>query len=358
MIQDPVQDLLERTGVVLSLDIGSGTMDAVLALPGQQAENWPKFVLPAPALRVTDIIREQTRLRHSVWLYGSIMGGGFADAVREQCAMGLKPTASLDAAASLHDDMTQVRGMGVTVTEYCPAGYIPVPLADYDKYFWYELLKLASLPIPDLVTAAVQDHGCHADVGNREGRFRLWRELLAASQGVPLEWIFTQAPRHYTRLHALQTATDGPVADTGTAALLGALAIPEVRQRSARQGITVVNVGNSHTIAFLVYREHVHGIYEQHTDLLDTEGLIADLKDFRFGWLPDELVRERGGHGCVFLSPLPPEAEGFMPTFAFGPKRKLLQGYAQFVAPHGDMMLAGCHGLLWGLALSTDKNHM
>ena len=30
---------------------------------------------------------------------------------------------------------------------------------------------------------------------------------------------------------------------------------------------------------------------------------------------------------------------------------EMLLGHAQFIAPHGDMMIAGCHGLLHGLAL-------
>ncbi|MFR0875987.1 MAG: hypothetical protein ACLSHC_16440 [Bilophila wadsworthia] len=47
------------------------------------------------------------------------------------------------------------------------------------------------------------------------------------------------------------------------------------------------------------------------TPMLDTDALLFDLKEFGFGWLPDEQVRAKGGHGCAFLAPLPPEAEGF-----------------------------------------------
>ena len=79
--------------------------------------------------------------------------------------------------------------------------------------------------------------------------------------------------------------------------------------------------------------------------MLDTDALLFDLKEFGFGWLPDEQVRAKGGHGCAFLAPLPPEAEGFAPTFAVGPRREMLLGHAQFIAPHGDMMIAGCHGM-------------
>ncbi|MEG2005708.1 MAG: DUF1786 family protein, partial [Bilophila sp.] len=87
------------------------------------------------------------------------------------------------------------------------------------------------------------------------------------------------------------------------------------------------------------------------TGMLDTDALLFDLKEFRFGWLPDEQVRAKGGHGCTFLAPLPPETEGFGPTFILGPRREMLRGNGQYIAPYGDMMLAGCHGLLRGLAM-------
>lgn len=103
--------------------------------------------------------------------------------------------------------------------------------------------------------------------------------------------------------------------------------------------------------AFLVYQGKILGIYEHHTSLLNTDSLCFDLKEFRFGWLPDEQVRANGGHGCTFLAPLPAEAEGFAPTFIVGPRREMLRGQGQFIAPYGDMMFSGCHGLLHGLGL-------
>ena len=55
---DAVARLLAAAGPILSLDIGSGTQDVLLALPGERAENWPRFVLPSPALGIADRIRE------------------------------------------------------------------------------------------------------------------------------------------------------------------------------------------------------------------------------------------------------------------------------------------------------------
>lgn len=68
-------------------------------------------------------------------------------------------------------------------------------------------------------------------------------------------------------------------------------------------------MGNSHVAAFLVFKGRILGVYEHHTGMLDTDALLFDLKEFGFGWLPDEQVRAKGGHGCAFLAPLPPEAE-------------------------------------------------
>ena len=248
------------------------------------------------------------------------------------------------------DNPERVKAQGVSITPSCPKGYAAVPLADYEPGFWDGLLSAAGLPKPSLVVAAAQDHGHHPE-GNRVGRFNLWRALLTETQGDPARWLYDTSPTPCTRLNALQQCTGGPVADTATAAVLGALAAPEVAKRSQRQGVTVVNVGNSHVAAFLVFKGRILGVYEHHTGMLDTDALLFDLKEFGFGWLPDEQVRAKGGHGCAFLAPLPPEAEGFAPTFAVGPRREMLLGHAQFIAPHGDMMIAGCHGLLHGLAL-------
>ena len=72
----PIQEFLRRSGPVLCVDIGSGTQDALLARPGLEPHNWPRFVLPSPARMVAQRIRELTLLKRHVWLYGGDMGGG------------------------------------------------------------------------------------------------------------------------------------------------------------------------------------------------------------------------------------------------------------------------------------------
>ena len=90
------------------------------------------------------------------------------------------------------------------------------------------------------------------------------------------------------------------MADTATAAVLGALAAPEVAKRSQRQGVTVVNVGNSHVAAFLVFKGRILGVYEHHTGMLDTDALLFDLKEFGFGWLPTNKCAPKAGTAARF----------------------------------------------------------
>ncbi len=348
-IDAQVMAYVRQAGPVLCVDIGSGTQDAVLALSDEQPENWPRFVLPSPAQSVARrIAKVQDK---GIWLHGTNMGGGFAEAVLCHIKKGFLVAATSVASAALHDSIDKVKAMGVEIAESCPQGFVPIELCDYDAHFWERFLQLADLPLPQTVLAAVQDHGYHGSAyGNREGRFMMWRELLHNPH--PETWLFAKPQEQLTRLSALARATGGLVADTGTAAVLGALATPEVQERSFRQGVTIVNVGNSHVVAFLVFRGKVWGVYEHHTGMHDSASLVHDLQEFRLGWLPDEVVRAKGGHGTVFTGTLPEEAEGFMPTFVVGPQRECLRGHGQFIAPYGDMMFTGCHGLVYGAALT------
>ena len=59
-MDDVFQRFLRKSGPVLCLDIGSGTQDALLARAGAAVENWPRFVLPTPALGVAQRITAPT----------------------------------------------------------------------------------------------------------------------------------------------------------------------------------------------------------------------------------------------------------------------------------------------------------
>ena len=133
-MDESVHKFLRSTGPVLCVDIGSGTQDALLARPGLECENWPRFVLPSPARMVAQRIRELTLLRRDLWLYGGNMGGGFGQAVKEHLGAGFKvwctPAASrgirastsplqvdwlyLASSAAMEDATRQKRSRGVS----------------------------------------------------------------------------------------------------------------------------------------------------------------------------------------------------------------------------------------------------
>lgn len=341
---------------VLCLDIGSGTQDVLLHIPGEQPENCPKFVLPSPARVIAGRLAELTAARRAVWLYGDNMGGGFFRTATAHLEQGLPLAAHPEAAFSLGDNPDRVREMGVDLTNVCPPGHVPLHLADFDPGFWRTFLAAAGLDYPDLILAAAQDHGYHPDSSNRVGRFQLWRDFLLQAHGRPEALIFTEPPAQLTRLRTLKSRIGaGLVADTGAAAVLGALHEGEVREHQRTEGICVVNIGNSHILGFLLYQDQILGVYEQHANR-SREDVLADLDLFRHGLLTHQQVMEQNGHGCLTLD-LPPAAGGFTPTYVLGPRRNLLQNTgAVFLAPGGDMMLAGCFGLLQGWEFSASQS--
>jgi uncharacterized protein (DUF1786 family) len=353
--EEEARNFVEGPRSVLCLDIGSGTQDVLLHIPGEQPENCPKFVLPSPARVIAERLAALTAARRAVWLYGDNMGGGFFRSAKAHLDLGLPLAAHPEAAFSLGDNPERVRALGVDLTETCPPGHVPLHLADFNPGFWRTFLSAAGLEYPDLILAAAQDHGYHPDSSNRIGRFHLWRDFLLQAHGRPEALVFADPPLQLTRLRTLKARIGaGLVADTGAAAVLGALFEPEVRERQSREGVCVVNVGNSHVLGFLLFQDQILGVYEQHSNR-SRDDVLADLALFRQGLLTHQQVMDQYGHGCLTLD-LPPQAGTFTPTYVLGPRRTLLQDTgAVFLAPGGDMMLAGCFGLLQGWEFASAK---
>jgi uncharacterized protein (DUF1786 family) len=203
----------------------------------------------------------------------------------------------------------------------------------------------------DAVAVAVQDHGFSPGGSNRVFRFALWERAVTARRRIA-DLFYRQAdiPGELTRLRAAaglaaELAGGAPVvaADTGPAALYGAL--PE----DAGDAV-LVNVGNGHVICVVARAGRLAGVFEHHTGRLDGPGLERRLRAFLRGGLTVEAVREDGGHGAV----LAPAAAGDgalhgLPLIVTGPRRGLLEASSlplEFAAPHGDMMLTGCFGLV------------
>ena len=151
-------------------------------------------------------------------------------------------------------------------------------------------------------------------------------------------------PAYLTRMSAVQeTWPQALVMDTGAAAILGALEHEGLNRRTPAQWL-VVNIGNEHTLAAWLVEGALKGIYEHHTFFLDAEKLLSHLEAFVFDRISNQQVFEDKGHGCLNLAP----AQAFPATLLVtGPRRAMLAGTrAVMAAPHGNMMLSGCFGLL------------
>jgi len=139
------------------------------------------------------------------------------------------------------------------------------------------------------------------------------------------------------------------VMDTAPAAVLGATFDPRV---SARERVLIVNVGNFHTLAFRLGPSGIEGVFEHHTGLLDRPKLEAMLRALADSTLEHDEVFGTHGHGALVYEtqPLPLLENGDeFGVVVTGPRRNLMRGsplQPYFAVPFGDMMIAGCFGLL------------
>lgn len=334
------------TEKILAIDIGGGTQDILLYDPAKTIENCYKLVLPSPTVVIAQQIRQVTQQQRPLYLAGRLMGGGPAvKAVREHLEQGLAVYANADAARTLNDDLDKVSSMGIRIEEIAPVHAVTVEMGDLQLRQLDQALAPFGVDLPSKVAVAAQDHGESLAMSNRKFRFELWRDFLEKG-GTLQDLVFTQAPRHFTRLQSIQQAAPECILmDTGSAAVWGALCDPQVAQHRQR-GLMVVNIGNQHTLAFLIKGDRIWGVFEHHTKKLAPQEIVDYAQRFLRGQVTNEEVFNSTGHGCWTH----PEAPLFpQDTFIAitGPNRNLVQevGWYQ-AAPYGDMMLTGCFGLI------------
>ncbi len=351
---------------ILAVDVGTGTADILFTRPGQPLENAVKLVVPSRTQVVAAQIAAATGRGQTVVFTGPTMGGGAdGSAMKAHLAAGHAFVATEAAAWSFADDLDRVRALGTRVVGESAAaellGRLPagagahVRSGDLDAAALRAALELLGVePRFDAAAVAVQDHGFSPHGSNRIFRFAFWQ--AAVDEGRPLGELFYEAaaaPRDFTRLRAAaalaeELAGGGPalVADTGPAALYGALP-------AGVSDAVLVNVGNGHTICVVTLDGRLAGVFEHHTRLLDEPGLERYLRRFLAGNLESDEVRESGGHGAVLAAAARTLDLTALPCFATGPRRALLAGSTlplEYAAPHGDMMLTGCFGLLRAFA--------
>ena len=347
---------------ILVVDVGTGTQDILLFDAERELENAFKLVMPAPTVVVAERIRDATRRRVPLALRGVTMGGGPCHwAAMDHLRAGLAAFATPDAARTFDDDLDAVRAMGFQVVSDDEVARVPGAEQVTLRDFWLDEI-LAALRLfgvstrLDRLAVAVFDHGAAPPgYSDRVFRFDFLKERLQrwddlAAFAFPRDAV----PPRLTRLQAVaDTAPAGLpllLMDTAPAAVLGALEDPRV---SAQPSALVVNVGNFHCLAFRLDRGHVAGLFEHHTGEVSAAQLESLIARLGRGTLTNEEVFSTKGHGAVIFDAVA-RGEPLPPVAVVGPRRELLRGsqLAPYEAvPHGDMMLAGCFGLLRAYAL-------
>jgi uncharacterized protein (DUF1786 family) len=355
---------------ILTIDIGTGTQDILLFDSEQPIENGLQLVMPAPTQIVAGRIRAATAARRPVVLTGVLMGGGPCQwAANDHLRAELPVYATPDAARTFNDDLDAVQRDGVTIVgEDEAAG-----LRDAERIVMRDLdleavdVALAAFGVGDgarrpydALAVAVFDHGdAPPNVSDRVFRFNYLAERFSTGRGLlALGFRRADVPAEMTRLRAVvATAPDDLpllVMDTAPAAVLGALDDPLV---AAQEDLLVANVGNFHCLAFHIVGGQIAGCFEHHTGELTSPQLVGFLRRLGMGAITNQEVFESMGHGALVLRPTPRAQPWLAVT---GPRRALLRGAGDvrgqwagdplgrpyFAVPHGDMMLAGCFGLL------------
>jgi uncharacterized protein (DUF1786 family) len=307
-------------------------------------------------------IKAATARGEDLLLTGVTMGGGPSTwAAEGHLKAGHRVFATPDAGRSFHDNLEIVKSMGVDLVSEEEAAQLgsevgQVELRDFDfpaiaRAFEQFGVSLSGL---DALAIAVFDHG-HSPPDYSERQFRfdyLEDRLMEAPSLSAFAHLAPDIPPSMTRLLAVTHSAgdvDAPlvVMDTAPAAVLGAYHDPRVRER---EEVLIANVGNMHTLAFRLQSGRIVGLFEHHTGLLDQAELENLLLGLAQGTLQHEDVFGEHGHGALVLAEeplaLPDDDYGVAVT---GPRRSLLAGSRlrpYFAAPFGDMMIAGCFGLL------------
>jgi len=346
---------------ILTVDVGTGTQDIFLYDSALDLENGYKLVLPSPTMMVYRRLRAATQRREAVLLTGYLMGGGPSQwAARDHVAAGCRLYATPQAARTFNDDLDYVqREMGVRLVSDDEARALEADVARLElKDFYLPQIRRAfeafGVPLePDGAALAVFDHG-DAPPGYSDRQFR-FDYLDARVRAAPPEWpavdrltVFAHraedVPPSMTRLQSLAAQAraqglDCPLLlmDTAPAAVLG--------------GALVANIGNFHALVFRLGAGGIEGLFEHHTGEVNRARLEALISALADSTLQHRDVYDDMGHGALVYDPQPMAAPYFLAVI--GPRRNLLLGSAYqpyFAVPYGDMMLAGCFGLLRAMA--------
>lgn len=361
---------------ILAVDVGTGTQDMLLFESGKTIENCFQMVMPSPTVIVAERIKRATERGQPIVLTGVTMGGGPSHwAARDHALAGFPVAVTPDAGRTFDDDLNMVTQMGFEVIDKAEAarritqpGAVHVELQDFDAQAIITALQAFDVdPRVDALAIAAFDHGAAPPgVSDRRFRFDFIAETVHRDPTPSaFAYLAQDTPADLTRLRAIATSAarykrlsnsspDIPLLlmDTGSAAALGSLEDPLVSQQ--RESI-LCNAGNFHTLAFHLVDGTITGIFEHHTGEITRAQLEDMLVKLARGTLTNDEVFNTSGHGALILEQ--PNNGSRADHFPFlsvtGPRRAMLRDsplHPYEATPHGDMMIAGCFGLLRALA--------
>jgi uncharacterized protein (DUF1786 family) len=389
---------------ILAVDVGTGTQDILLLDTSGPIENSAKLVMPSATSIAAGRIRRATAAREPVVLSGVIQGGGPCHwALEDHLRAGLTAFATPEAATTFDDDLDSVRGMGVTIVsedEASASRGAHVRLRDLDLDAIRSALTAFEVsPEFDGFAVGCLDHG-NSPPGYSDRLFRfdhLRRVVKTRNDLRAFAYLPDEVPDYLSRARTLMRCLerDAPAVflDTGPAAALGALQDPAVTRTHEQ---LVLNLGNMHALAFHLRGSEVISLYEHHTGEMTNEMIEDFTTRLLSGSLRHEEVFNSKGHGVFYAQsdsshtgpavtprqsakPLHSEAaqsvhgepiksvrgelveprgpapfDSKSPLLAVtGPQRNRLRRSrlnTYFAAPHGDMMLSGCFGMLRAFA--------
>jgi uncharacterized protein (DUF1786 family) len=349
---------------ILAIDIGTGTQDIVLFDSTQPVENGLQLIMPSPTQIAASRIRRATENGRAVFLAGVIAGGGPCHwALEDHLRNGKKAFATPDAAATFDDDLGNVERMGVTLVSDDEATSLDaerIELRDLDLEAVREAFAAFDVDTRfDGFALGCLDHGA-APPGYSDRLFRfdhLRRVVEERNDLRTFAFLPQELPDYLTRARALLSCLDAEAPavflDTGPAAALGALQDPVVQKREEQ---LILNLGNMHALAFHLEGTRILSLYEHHTGEVTRDQIEDFTERLLMGTLPHEDVFGSKGHGVYYAveDRGARSQEPASPLVAVtGPQRNKLRGSRlepYFASPHGDMMVAGCFGLLWAFA--------
>ena len=362
----------------LTVDIGTGTQDIFLYDSNLDIENGFKLVLPSPTMMIHRRVKQAISAHTPLLLTGHQMGGGpSAWAIEEAARRGMTVYMTPSAATTINDELEKVEALGIKVigedeVQGLKSKVKRLELKDFDFQLISKTFADYGVSLHDLdaIAVAVFDHGnAPAGISDRQFRFDYLDERISAKNSLAaFAYLSTEIPSIMTRLQSVaDSAGELPcplvVMDTAPAAILGAGFDPIAASR--RQKI-ICNVGNFHTLAFRLGEKGIEGVFEHHTGELDLAKLEALLKRLADSSLKHEDVFNDMGHGALMYSDDVFEfGKDEFDVIVTGPRRSMFQttddrpstmhrpssivhGHLRpyFAVPFGDMMIAGCFGLL------------